>query len=192
MIEKMAGDLIDRMVGENLIDMAEKAWYQYAFISLAEKCMTIGTILLFSICMKTVVPTILFLVFFLELRKRTGGFHFCCFYQCYLATILVYWVIVIGNAFFVRYFEVLTGICLLAVCIILSIGSVNHPNIHMDTREWKEAKKAARILVLLEGSIICGFVIWKADRMLVSYMMVAVILCASLLGIAKIVKQEVR
>jgi accessory gene regulator B len=76
--------------------------------------------------------------------------------------------------------------------MIMLIGTVNHPNIHMDALELTEAKKAARILVLLEGSVICCFIILNAGKILISYMMIAVILCASLQSIAKIIKQEVK
>ena len=191
MIEKMADDFIGQMAGERLIDERHKEHYVYAFISLVEKLLTIGTILGIGLWMKVFVPTVFFLIFFLELRKRTGGFHFKCFYQCYLATIITYFMIVICSPIFTRHLKLLFGIFLLAVCVIYFIGTVNHPNIHMDAAELIESKKAARILVLLEGIMICSLFMLGANEILISYALVAVILCASLLGIAKIIKQEV-
>ena len=72
------------------------------------------------------------------------------------------------------------------------IGTVNHPNIHMDSEELAESKRQARIIVLLEGSIIYGCVLLGADMIFISYMAIAVILCAALLCISKILKQEVK
>ncbi len=192
MIEKIAANLIGQMIRDKLVDESHREWYEYALISLSERFLTIGTILLISIWMKVFVPTLFFLFFFLELRKRTGGFHFNSFYQCYLATMLTYFMLVVCNPFFVKHLNVLGGTFLLAVCMIMLIGTVNHPNIHMDALELTEAKKAARILVLLEGSVIYCFIILNADKILISYMMIAVILCASLQSIAKIIKQEVK
>lgn len=81
---------------------------------------------------------------------------------------------------------------LLGMIAILIIGTVNHPNMNMNLEELTESKKAARVTVLLEGSIILGCVLLNADTMFVSYMAIAVILCAVLLCIAKILKQEVK
>ena len=71
-------------------------------------------------------------------------------------------------------------------------GTVNHPNMHMNSEELIESKKLARLLVLLEVSIILGCVLLGAGMIYTSYMAIAVILCAALLFISKILKQEVR
>lgn len=79
---------------------------------------------------------------------------------------------------------------LFAIGIIGIIGTVNHPNMNMNAEELAESKCEARIIVLLEASIICGCVLLGADMLFISYMAIAVILCAALLCIAKILKQE--
>ena len=59
---------------------------------------TVGSIIVISLAFHKLFPTIFFLVFFLELRKRTGGYHLDKFYICYLATVVSYLVIVIISA----------------------------------------------------------------------------------------------
>ena len=90
MIEKIAIDLVDQMTETKLIhkDMAER--YIYVAICWMEKFITIGTIILISIAVQKFLPTLFFLIFFLGLRKRTGGYHLDKFNQCYLASILSY------------------------------------------------------------------------------------------------------
>ena len=61
----------------------------------------------------------------------------------------------------------------------------NHPNMHMNSEEFTESKKLARIIVLLEFATILGCVLLGADMIYVSYMAIAVILCAALLYISK-------
>lgn len=192
MIEKIAIDLAGHMAEERLIDkdMAER--YIYVLISWMEKFITVGTILLISIIVQLFFPTLFFLMFFLALRKRTGGYHLNKFYQCYLATIASYLLILFISASLADYPKLLFGILLLAIGVIGIIGTVNHPNMHMDSEELTESKSAARIIVLLEGSIICCCVLLGADMVFISYMAIAVILCAVLLCIAKILKQEVK
>ena len=61
----------------------------------------------------------------------------------------------------------------------------------MNSEELMESKKLARIIVLLEISVILGCILLNADMIYVSYMAIAVILCAALLYISKILNQEV-
>ena len=180
MIEKIADDLIGQMTEARLIDKEMEARYVYVFICWIEKFITVGSIIVISLMFHKLLPTIFFLVFFLELRKRTGGYHLDKFYRCYLASIVSYLVIVI------------IAIVLLAITGIGLIGTANHPNMHMTSDELMESKKSARTIVLLEGCIILGCVLLDADMVYVSYMAIAVILCAALLCIAKIFKQEVK
>ena len=133
-----------------------------------------------------------FLVFFLELRKRTGGYHLDKYYKCYLATIVSYLVIVIISARLSEHPQWLFAILVIAITGIVLIGTANHPNMHMTLDELTESKKAARIITLLEGCIILGCILLEADMVYISYMAIAVILCAALLCIAKIFKQEVK
>lgn len=192
MIEKIAIDLVAQMTEAELIhkDMEER--YVYVSICWLEKLITIGTIVVISMVFQKILPTLFFLTFFLELRKRTGGYHLNKFYQCYLATVVSYLVILVVSVKLVNYSQWLLGTLLLAMIAIGIIGTVNHPNMHMDVDELRESKKEARIIVMLEGCIIFGCILLGADMIFIGYMAIAVILCAALLCISKIIKQEVK
>lgn len=84
------------------------------------------------------------------------------------------------------------AILVLAVLIIEVIGTVNHPNIDLDKGELRETKRAARLLVLMEAAIIAMLVALGINQLYVSYMSIAIILCSSLMCLAKILKQEVK
>lgn len=192
MIEKIAINLVDQMMEANLIkkDMAER--YIYVSISWMEKFITIGTVVLIGMVTQQFFSTMCFLIFFLELRKRTGGYHFNKFYQCYLATIISYICIQSISVWVADYPQQLFIVLFIAMGTIWGIGTVNHPNMHMNLEELAESQKAARIVALLEVSIICGCVLLGANMIFTSYMAIAVILCAALLCIAKILGQEVK
>ena len=85
----------------------------------------------------------------------------------------------------------LGAVVIVAVYIVLT-GTANHPNMHMNAEELMESKKLARLIVLLEVSIILGCVLLEASMIYTSCMVIAVILCAALLCLSKILKQEVR
>ena len=61
MIEKMAMGLVDQMAEEKMIDKEAEEYYVYTLVSLMEKFITIGTILLISVLIEKLVPTAFFL-----------------------------------------------------------------------------------------------------------------------------------
>ena len=115
MIEKIADDLIGQMTEARLIDKEMEARYVYVFICWIEKFITVGSIIVISLMFHKLLPTIFFLVFFLELRKRTGGYHLDKFYRCYLASIVSYLVIVIISEKLSEHPQWLFAIVLLAI-----------------------------------------------------------------------------
>lgn len=192
MIEKLTNELVSQMTEAKLIDEELEEYYVYVLISWIEKFITVGTIILISVAVHKLLPTMFFLFFFFALRKRTGGYHLSKFYQCYLATVVSYISILGMSSVLANYPILLFAMLLWAIGIIEIIGTVNHPNMHMDSEELTELKASARIITLLEGIAICCFTILEADMVFISYMAIAVILCAALLCIAKITKQEVK
>lgn len=190
MIEGMANNLVDKFTKEQLINERQKEHYTYAFILIVEKIITIGTICIIGFITNEFIHTILFLVFFLTLRKRTGGYHAKTFLQCYFGTIISYIIVSRISWIGAEYPHLILIVLTIAICMIEIIGTVNHPNMHMSIAELSEAKKIARIIVLLEGSIILFLVCIGANWVAINYMSMAIILCATLLCIAKIIKQE--
>lgn len=192
MIEKIAIDIVGQMEREKLIREDTKERYIYVLIFSMERFITIATIVVISMAVQMFLPTMFFLLFFLALRKRTGGYHLDKFYQCYVCTIVSYiFVLAIGEKV-IKFPVQLYVILALAIGVIGIIGTVNHPNMHMNSEELKESRSAARLTVLLEGSVILCCVLLRANMIFISYMAIAVIMCAALLCIAKLSKQEVK
>lgn len=192
MIEKIAANMAGQMIEQKLIDKEQEEYYIYSIVTHAEQLITVGTIFLISLFIDAFVPTLLFLLFFLSLRKRTGGYHFNSFEWCYIGTVATYIAIISLNNVIANYLNILFVVLLLSIGIIGLIGTVNHPNMHMNIAELSESKKAARILVMLEGGIIYFLYIMDANKICICAMSIAVILCAVLLCVAKMVKQEVK
>ena len=192
MVEKMVLKLVNRMERENIIEKTNREYYEYALITITEHMIAVGSMLAIGMLFKQFVPTIIFLIFFLSLRKRTGGYHADKFWQCYLLTMITY-IGVIQFAFaFSRKPFIMYELLVLAVLAIEIIGTVNHPNIDMNKAELRETKKAARLLVLIEVVVIAASAVLKINQLYVSYMSIAIILCSFLMCIAKILKQEVK
>lgn len=191
MIEKMAIMIINQMEIEKIISKSSCEYYEYALIGMVEHAITVGSMLLLGLIFKQFLPTICFIVFFLSLRKRTGGFHANKFWQCYLGTVATYIVVMQVVPMLCINQTIMYGMLFFAIFLICIIGTINHPNIDMSKSELQESKKAARLVVLMEVMIIAVLVYLKADILYIGYMAVAIILCAFLMCLAKIIKQEV-
>lgn len=192
MIEKMALRIVNQMEEQKIISKPNCEYYEYALIGMIEHAITVGTMLLLGFMFRQILPTICFIIFFLSLRKRTGGFHADKFWQCYLGTIITFIAIMQTIPMFCAIPVVMYGMLLVAIILICVMGTINHPNMDMDIGELQESKKAARLIVLMEVMIITILVYLKADILYIGYMAVAIILCAFLMCLARIIKQEVR
>ena len=192
MIEKMALKIVNQMEKQKIISKSNCDYYEYALIAMVENAITVGTMLLLGMLFGKILQTICFLLFFLSLRKRTGGFHADKFWQCYLGTVITFIVVIQATPRLCGTPAVMYGMLFLAIILIYIMGTINHPNMDMDKSELQESKKAARLVVLMEVMIIAVLVYLKADILYIGYMSVAVILCAILMCLARIIKQEVR
>ncbi|MCI6204212.1 MAG: accessory gene regulator B family protein [Lachnospiraceae bacterium] len=126
------------------------------------------------------------------MRKRTGGYHADKFWQCYPATIITYIGIIQLAAVLSEKTFIMYSMLFIAVLVIEVIGTVNHPNIDMDKSEFQESQKSARLLVLIETTVIILLVILGINQIYVSYMSIAIILCSFLMCLARLLKQEVK
>ena len=192
MIERMALKVVNRMELEKIISKSNCEYYEYALIAMIENIITTGTMLVLGVFFEKLLYTICFWLFFISLRKRTGGFHADKFWQCYLSTVITYIAVTQALPMLCKIPIILYGVLLLAAVLICVMGTINHPNMDMDEIELQESKKAARLIVLMEVMVIAVLICLKADILCIGYMSTAIILCAFLMCLAKIIKQEVR
>lgn len=192
MVEKIVMQLVTQMEKRKIIEKSSRDYYEYVLIILAEHVIAVGTMLIIGTLFNQFITTIIFLVFFLSLRKRTGGYHADKFWQCYLATIITYIGIIQVAEILSEKSYIMCITLFFAVLIIEIIGTVNHPNIDMDKDELQENKKSARLLVLMEAAVIILLDILGMNQLYVSYMSIAIILCSLLMCVAKLLKQEVK
>lgn len=191
MVEMIANAIVDQMEEEEILHTEMREHYLYALITTIEKWITIVSILCIGVIFKQVVPVMLFLTVFLSLRKRTGGYHANSFYQCYLGTLIISIDVVHVCPILVNYMYAVYILLVCSIVAIALIGTVNHPNLAMDCIELQESKKAARYLLGLECMILASAISLEICELFICYMSVAIILCAFLLCLAKILKQEV-
>lgn len=191
MIERIAGVLANKMIKEELINEDQKEEYLYVLVIITEKYIISGTVLIIGFLLDLFLPTSIFLCTFFSLRKRTGGYHANSFLKCYLYTNIIYIIVVLIHKNFGKNFRFMMLLMIISIVIIEVIGTINHPKMDLDNMELKESKKAARIITALYGFFIFFLVAVGINITYISFMVYAVILCALLLCLAKIIRQEV-
>jgi len=171
----------------NSIGEEEKDRCRYIIVVKIEQILTLF-VLLFGACFfRKVIPTVLFLLFFWQIRKRSGGYHMKNFERCFAGTVCIYiiWVKFLAPLLMIHS-EIGYGLFAVSVLILEGIGSVNHPNMDWTKEEYAAGKQMTREIVLFEAAVI------GATGECVMYMMFGVILSAALLLLAKVTGQDAR
>lgn len=191
MIDRLANNIASQLEKEKLISHELREHYVYALITIMERMVTITTIITIGFFWDELVPSCIFLLMFFSLRKHTGGYHAKKYWQCYIETVFTYILMLSFSSIMIKYMAVVYVCLFIATIYISIIGTINHPNMEMDYGELVEAKKAARHMVLIQVGLILMMDFMGGNKKYICVMSIAIILCATLMIIAKITKQEV-
>lgn len=193
MTEHIADLLTEHMFADGLIEYNDKKIYHYAIQVLFEKIIGFSTIFLFSIIWDVFLETALFLVCFSCLRRHTGGFHSKSYTGCFVGTTGIYIIYVkLLYPIFLKCMNINMIMFYIAGLLILLIGAVNHPNMEWSKKEYENNKASARIAAIVELFIITFFSYLGMEKDYILFMSFGMILCAFLLALGKITKQEVK
>ena len=94
MVEQMVLKVVDQMEAKSIIEKNNREYYEYVLTTMAEHIIAVGTMLIIGMLFQQFVPTVVFLVFFISLRNRTGGYQADKYLQFYLMTIITYIVVI--------------------------------------------------------------------------------------------------
>lgn len=186
-MEHIINNIINSMLDNKLIEVSKKELYTYHMTIILERLVTYFVILLFSIQFKVFIHTIFFLCFFANIRKHSGGFHLRHFYSCFISSVSIYIMFVkIIYPFLAKYNKMNLLFLLMALVIILYIGSMNNPNINWSIQEFEKNKQMTRYIGSIETFMILGGNIIKMETSYLIYMTFGIFLSAILLLIEKI------
>lgn len=192
MTERLAEKLTERLLKYELINKEDEDLYCYSAQVWIEKIIGFTMIFLLSLLFGRLVETILFVVFFSAIRKRSGGFHANTYFMCFFNSIGLYAIyVLVIFPFFMKHLLINDIALLVAICVLLIIGSVNHPNMAWNEEEYVKSKRLSRMTVVIEGLCILGAKCLSIPNEYILFMSFGVILSAILLALGKIIKQEV-
>lgn len=182
---------VNAMISHNIINPAMKRQYEYAIEIMIERFITLGSMLLLSICMGKIVQAIFFMAFFMLLRGHTGGYHAKSFCVCYIESMIVFVLIMIFGDRILSYQIFNYMVLVSSFFLIMIVGTINHPSMNYSDPELRESRKATRYILILESFVILSLKAMGASEQCICFMSWGIILCAISIMIAKITKQEV-
>ena len=192
MVHDIANSMTDAMVNNKILISERRDYYAYILEMMIEKIITYSILILISIIMHVTIPTLFFMVFFFSLRERTGGLHLNSFSKCLISTLVIYFFMnSVLITFFLSHDNLLYVVLSISAVIIMYIANVNHPNLDLDADEVRDCKKSARTIVIVEMLCIISGIALSMNKVCIIYASLAIIMCAMLLSIAKLAKQEV-
>lgn len=188
----LVGYLMERLLANEMIEESQQEIYQYGLERLINKTVGFTLLLLLAIGIQMLLPSVLFLCFLFLLRGRTGGYHAASEYRCLAGTAAIYLLCMKVLLPLLQQSPMMTVLCfLVSAAVIFLLAPVNHPNIGFSREEMKFYKKRSRMVLGGEITAIFIFVLVGVKEELIVSAMMGIMVCAFLLCLAKITKQEV-
>lgn len=193
MIHILAIRISDYLIQNGVGNQGKCELYTYVIETGIEKIITYTVLLILAIYLKLLFPSILFVTFFIILRGYTGGFHAHTYLGCFISSILMYLICVqvIAPFFISEKIYMYIGLLIIGIAIIL-LAPINHPNQNMNSDEIKKCKRGARLVMVLELGYIIVAIFLRINTVYIVMPFLGAMMCAVLLILAKIIRQEVR
>lgn len=187
-----ANIMTEKLLKYSLIDIDTKENYEYAIQVHLEQFIGFFILLTTSMLCGFLRETIVFLIFFVYIRRYSGGFHLKTFYGCVLCSIVTYLVYVkYLYLFLLNNMRINMILVVISALIIVFIGAVNHPEMHWSIHEYNISKKCARVVAIMELSCVMLLFGLRTSYSYILFMSFGLTLSAIMLLLAKILRQEV-
>lgn len=153
MNHKLSVFMCRKLLKYNVINKEQLEIYLYGFELIFSFLISTITIFTIGILLNQVIPTIVFLLFFILIRRYTGGYHANTYLKCQIYTISSY-IFVIFASLFLHIDDLFFPILLLVgIITIIAIGPIENPNKQLTEQEKRKHKKTGIFLFLSAGII---------------------------------------
>lgn len=190
MITRLAEKCVAASIKRNIIPEDESDFFAFAFGLMLSQIFGIATCLLIGVIFQCVIESIIYLLFFIPLRKFSGGFHAGSRLKCYVSSVLlfgfsVFLGVYIGTVLQLLIITILFTCCALAVLFIAPVEDKNKPLSEPEVKKCKAMVKGILSLYSIIFAVLCCF---SQTQRYTVFIMLAVGTVSVLVGISKIGK----
>lgn len=186
----MAG-FVDFLIQNNALEEKYREESIYGMTLVVEKVIVCMAVFMASFMLGKFWEGAVFTVCFLALRQTTGGFHANSFLGCFAGSAVT---VVLSLEVFVpllaKHMIIFGMLLIFSIVCILHFAPVNHPDLMLAPEEQKKYKNWSRVILFMETGVAVAAIILKMKWQ--QYILMAIIICAVFLVLAKIIRQEVR
>ena len=186
----MVADFVDFLIRSHALEEKYREDSIYGLTLVFEKLIVSTVLFMLSLLLGKFWEGVLFTVCFLMLRQATGGFH-AKFPGCFIGSIAtVVLTLEVFLPLLAKYKIIFGLICIISIFCILLFAPVNHPDLMLTLEEQRKHRNWSRGILFMEiGAAGIGTILkmkWQ------QYILMAIIICAVFIVIAKLIRQEVR
>lgn len=187
----MVAGFVDFLIRNNALKEEYREYAVYGMTLAVEKMIVCMAVCVVSFLMGKFPEGALFTLCFLVLRQTTGGFHAKSFPGCFAGSVVT---VVLCLEVFVpllaKHLIIFGMLFIISIICILLFAPVNHPDLMLTEEERRKYRIRGRGILFIEtGAAVAGTILkmkWQ------QYILMAVIICAVFIVLAKIIRQEVR
>ena len=187
----MVANFVDFLIRSHALEEKYREDSIYGLTLIFEKLIVYKVLFILSFLLGKFWEGVTFTACFLMLRQTTGGFHAKSFSGCFIGSIAT--VILTLEVFvpLLAKYIILFGVMLVIsiVCILL-FAPVNHPNLMLTLEEQRRHRNWSRGILFMEIGVAGAGILLKMEWQ--QYILMAIIVCAVFIIVAKIIQQEVR
>lgn len=187
----MVADFVDFLIRNNALEEKYREDSIYGMTLILEKVIVCTAIFIISFLLGKFWEGVVFTVCFLILRQTTGGFHANTFLGCFIGSITTVVLTLEVLASLLAKHTTIFGLAFIAsIVCILFFAPINHPNLMLTMEEQRKHRNWSRGILSIEiGTAGAGYILQMKWQ---QYIMIAIIICAVFIVVAKLLQQEVR
>lgn len=148
-MEKTAQKLIGILEDGNYLDSELHDMHVYVLQKKMEQIILSVIIYAAAIKFKVVIPTILFHIIYISIRKHSGGYHCESYIACFIFSLIMYASLILIYQFRIYTLKILAVLCISSALYILITGAVNNENIHWSQEDLARTTVITRIYTII-------------------------------------------
>ena len=181
---------VEFLIRNNALEEKYREDSIYGLTIVLEKIVACMILFGISFLLGKFLEGMVFVVCFLMLRQTTGGFHANTFLGCIIGSIITVVLVLEVLASLAEGHITIFGIMLIiSIFCILLYAPINHPDLMLTLEEQGKYRYWSRVVLFIEIGIVgLGYILrmkWQ------QYIMIAIIICAVFIVVAKLLGQEV-
>lgn len=185
MIQELSIKIANFMVKRSIISDSDRNLYEFAYLSLIERLISWGTIIVLGTLFDCFLGSIIFTFSFVPLRIYAGGFHAKVYWKCFLISSITFLIVIVffKNIYSHISTEIILFFLFISIIIIIKKAPISDPNRPLNKKEFQNYKLVTRKILLIETIMIIPTSIYNIHNVFPAFTIIAIILEAFLLVI---------